>query len=68
MPMNVQQERLRGQANAVHNRGPGRSINLSAFSSDNPGTQVSSTTLFAFNDQIVQSAVQVSCQNSGSVA
>ena len=45
---------------AVRNRGPGRSINLSSFSSDNPGTQVNSNTLFVFPDSVVQTALQVS--------
>jgi hypothetical protein len=43
--------------NAVHNRGPGRSINLSSFSSDNPGTQLSAQTLLGFDDNIIQGAM-----------
>jgi len=46
-------------AHYVHNRGPGRSINLSAFSNDKPGTQLSAQTLFVCNDTIVQDAIQV---------
>ncbi|KAK9824137.1 hypothetical protein WJX72_008046 [[Myrmecia] bisecta] len=48
-----------GAAHFVHNRGPGRSINLSSFNVPDPGTQLSAQTLFAFANERVQDAIQV---------